>query len=510
MCADTDEPDIRDRSDRPARCAQQARRAVRSTDAVPSALVPPLPDAEPDRMARLDRLSASDLLTLQSGEAGWPMDIGVVAVFEGGALVDANGRFRADAAREAVRRRLSRVPRFRQVLRVPPRVLGPPVWVDGPNLDLARHVQVRPLAPAADTAGLLGVVEELWSTPLDLASPLWRLWFLPGLAGGRVAMLLKVHHVMADGVAGMGLLATLLDRDEDPTVDDRPAAPPPSAAALVRDELGRLGDVARTSLASGRPAALRDALQRSRATLREFDAVRHAARTSLDRVVGPGRRLGVVGRRLDTVRGIAHAHGATVNDVLLSAVAGGLGALLRSRGEEVHDVAPLAYEPVTLLLRRRAGGRPDDAGMIFVPLPVGVADPVERLRRVAAATADRKRHVIPAPVGLPTRTLLVRRIMMRVAARQRWAAVYVADVPGPRTRLSLEGAELQELFPVVPLAGRTPIGVGALSYAGRLGITVVADRDACPDIGIFTDGLSAALAELERTAASVPDDLARR
>jgi len=209
VCADTDEPDIRDRSDRPARCAQQAGRAVRSTDAVPSALVPPLPDAEPDRMARLDRLSASDLLTLQSGEAGWPMDIGVVAVFEGGALVDANGRFRADAAREAVRRRLSRVPRFRQVLRVPPRVLGPPVWVDGPDLDLARHVQVRPLAPAADTAGLLGVVEELWSTPLDLASPLWRLWFLPGLAGGRVAMLLKVHHVMADGVAGMGLLATI-------------------------------------------------------------------------------------------------------------------------------------------------------------------------------------------------------------------------------------------------------------------------------------------------------------
>ena len=104
---------------------------------------------------------------------------------------------------------------------------------------------------------------------------------------------------------------------------------------------------------------------------------------------------------------------------------------------------------------------------------------------------------------------------MRFAARQRWAAVYVADVPGPRTRLYLEGAELLELLPVVPIAGRTPIGVGALSYAGALGITVVADRDACPDIEIFTDGLRATLTGLaavspSRTAASGPRSSGRR
>jgi diacylglycerol O-acyltransferase len=140
--------------------------------------------------------------------------------------------------------------------------------------------------------------------------------------------------------------------------------------------------------------------------------------------------------------------------------------------------------------------------MIFVPLPLGVDDPVERLRRVAAAAAGCKQHVLPAPDGGPNRSRLVRRFMMRVAARQRWADVYVANVPGPRTPLYLDGAQVRELYPVVPLAGRTPVGVGALSYAGRLGITVVADRDACPDIEIFTDGLRAALAELEHTASS--------
>ena len=450
-------------------------------------------------MAGLDRLSGSDLLMLQSGEAGWPMHIGVVAVLDGGALVDADGRFRIEAARRAVGWRLCRVPRFHQVLRVPPRLLGPPVWVDAPAVDLARHVHVRPLAPPAGTARLVHVVEELWSGRFDPARPLWEMWFLPGLAGGRIGLLLKVHHVVADGVGGMALLGALLDRDVtgEPGPVDRPPAAPPSTSALLRDQLRRLRG---SASALAHPVALVGGMNRTWLALREFDAVRRVPPTSLDRVVGPGRRIRVVDGRLDPVRDAAHAHGATVNDMLLAAVAGGLRALLLSRGEDVHDLQPLAYEPVTLLLRRAAAARPDEGGMIFVPLPLGVDDPVERLRRVSAAAADCKRHVLPAPAGGPNSIRLVRRLMMRVAARQRWADVYVANVPGPRTPLYLDGAQVRELYPVVPLAGRTPVGVGALSYAGRLGITVVADRDACPDIEIFTDGLRAALAELEHAA----------
>jgi diacylglycerol O-acyltransferase / wax synthase len=452
-------------------------------------------------MAGLDRLSGSDLLMLQSGEAGWPMHIGVVAVLDGGALVDADGRFRIEAARRAVGRRLCRVPRFHQVLRVPPRLLGPPVWVDAPAVDLARHVHVRPLAPPAGTARLVQVVEELWSGRFDPARPLWEMWFLPGLTGGRIGVLLKVHHVVADGVGGMALLGALLDRDVtgEPAPAGRPPASPPSTSALLRDQLRRLRG---SASALAHPVALVGGVNRAWLAMREFDAVRRVPPTSLDRVVGPGRRIRVVDGRLDPVRAAAHAHGVTVNDMLLAAVAGGLRALLLSRGEDVHDLRPLAYEPVTLLLRRAAAARPDEGGMIFVPLPLGVDDPVERLRQVSAAAAGCKRHVLPAPAGGPNSIRLVRRLMMRVAARQRWADVYVANVPGPRTPLYLDGAQVRELYPVVPLAGRTPVGVGALSYAGRLGITVVADRDACPDIEIFTDGLRAALAELEHAASS--------
>ena len=461
-------------------------------------------------MAGLDRLSGPDLLMLQSEEAGWPMHIGVVAVLEGGAVVDggalldANGRFYVDAARQAVGRRLYRVPRFRQVLQVPPRLLGPPVWVDAPAVDLARHVHVVHLAPPAGTVQLVQVVEELWSRRLDLACPPWEMWFLPGLTGGRVGVLLKVHHVVADGVGAMALLGALLDREVtgEPPPSDRPPAAPPSTSALLRDQLRRLRPSGRAVAALAHPVALVRRMKRAWAAMRELDAVRRVPPTSLDRVVGPGRRLRVVSGRLDLLRDVAHAHGATVNDVLLAAVAGGLRALLLSRGEDVHDLHPLAYEPVTLLLRRAATARPDEGGMIFVPLPVGIDDPVERLRRVAVAAADCKQHVIPAPAGGPNRSRLVRRLMMRFAARQRWADVYVANVPGPRTPLYLAGARVLELYPVVPLAGRTPVGVGALSYAGRVGITVVADRDACPDIEIFTDGLRAALAALEHAAST--------
>jgi diacylglycerol O-acyltransferase / wax synthase len=461
-------------------------------------------------MAGLDRLSGPDLLMLQSEEAGWPMHIGVVAVLDGGALVDggglvdANGRFDVEAARQAVGRRLYRVPRFLQVLHVPPRLLGPPLWVDAPAVDLARHVHVRPLMPPAGTAQFVQVVEELWSPRLDLARPPWEMWFLPGLTAGRVGVLLKLHHVVADGVGGMALLGALLDREmtQEPRPSDRPPVLPPSTSALLRDQLRRLRPSGRAVSAVAHPVALVRGMKRGWAAMRELDAVRRMPPTSLDRVVGTGRRLRVVSGRLDLVHDVAHAHGATVNDVLLAAVAGGLRALLLSRGEDVHDLRPLAYEPVTLLLRRAAAARPDEGGMIFVPLPLGVDDPVELLRQVAVAAAGCKQHVIPAPAGGPNRSRLVRRLMMRFAARQRWADVYVANVPGPRSPLYLAGAKVQELYPVVPLAGRVPVGVGALSYAGRLGITVVADRDACPDIEVFTDGLRAALAKLEHAASS--------
>jgi hypothetical protein len=149
----------------------------------------------------IDRLTALDRLML-AVDRRWPQDIGALAVLDGTALVDPSGEVRIDAVRAVIASRLHRVPRFRQVVQVPRRGRGGPLWVDAPRFHVREHVLVRPLAPGTDEAGLLAVAEQLRRERLDPASPLWRMWLLPGLLGGRVAMVVQLHHAIADGLAG--------------------------------------------------------------------------------------------------------------------------------------------------------------------------------------------------------------------------------------------------------------------------------------------------------------------
>ena len=139
-----------------------------------------------------------------------------------------------------------------------------------------------------------------------------------------------------------------------------------------------------------------------------------------------------------------------------------------------------------------------------VSLPIGVPDPILRLRLITRETTQRKRRTRPAG-GTLLRNGVIQRAMLRLMKRQRWANVYVANVPGPPTPLRLAESQILELFPVVPLLGNVTVGVGALSYAGQFNITVVADRDSCPDLEVFTQGVRAALQSLAETPLMVPN-----
>jgi diacylglycerol O-acyltransferase len=447
----------------------------------------------------MERLTAQDLSMLWPDDFGWPQDIGVVAILDGTRVLGADGRLRIEAVREAIERHLHLIPRFRQLLYTPRRGLGRPVWVDAPSFNLTEHVQVLPLAAHADEAQLLLAAEQLRRRRLDRSRPLWEMWLLPGLPQRRVGFFMKVHHTIADGVAGVALFGALLDVTPDlPATPVRPwtPAPMPTTRDLLADNLHRRTlAVDRAFSKSARPlTTLRDVRHAWPAVHEAF--AEQAPQTSLNRPIGGRRRLVLVRTNLELVRQIAHAHSAKLNDVLMTVVAGGLRELVRSRGEPVGHLVLRAFVPVSLHREQPGPARGNLDGAMVVPLPVGVPDPVRRLRLITAETAARKK--ISRPSGgaiLPNG--VVQKAFLRLATRQRMANAYVANVPGPATPLYLAGAPLLEVFPVVPLLGNLTLGVGALSYAGQFNITVVADGDACPDVDVFADGVRDALLELK-------------
>jgi diacylglycerol O-acyltransferase len=446
----------------------------------------------------IDRLSGLDQLMVRAS-ARWPQDIGALAVLEGGPLLDADGRFRIEAVQAAIGAKLHLVPRFRQVIRVPPRGRGGPVWVDAPRFDIRDHVLVHSLPEGSGEADLLAETEFLRRRRLDPSRPLWELWFMPGLADGRIAMFARLHHAIADGMAAMSTISTLLDTVPDAIpAPARPwtPTPAPSDDDLLADHLyGYLRKARGGVSVLTRP---RSTLQRARTAwpaIRELLAEEPSSRTSLDRVVGPDRNLAIFRTGLGQVKDVAHAHQATVNDVVLASTAAGLGALLRGRGEPVEGTTVRIYVPVSL--RRAGSGGPQRGNLIAqmaVPLPLGGTDPHRRLRGVSAETETRKarsRTSLGVLIGGP----IARRLMLMAVMRQR-VNVTSASIAGPTAPLYLAGARVIEVFPILPLIANEPLGVGALSYAGALAIGIVADRDAFPDLGVFAAGMRGELEAL--------------
>ncbi|RZL83274.1 MAG: wax ester/triacylglycerol synthase family O-acyltransferase, partial [Rhodococcus sp. (in: high G+C Gram-positive bacteria)] len=190
----------------------------------------------------MERLTAQDVMTLWPDEAGWPQDIGVVALLDAGDFVGVDGRFLLGDVRAWMEARLPLAPRLRQVVYVPRWGLGRPVWVDAAAFDVRDHVRAVPPADGGNEARLLEVVEGLRRRPLDHCRPLWEVWFVPGLSDGRTAVYLRVHHVIADGLAGVAMFGALFDPAPDgpvPRVEPWAPARVPAAGELIVDNLRR-------------------------------------------------------------------------------------------------------------------------------------------------------------------------------------------------------------------------------------------------------------------------------
>jgi WS/DGAT/MGAT family acyltransferase len=424
-------------------------------------------------------------------DALWPQEVSALVILEGVSL-------QLGTLRATVGSRLHHVPRLRQLLYRPRRGLGGPLWVDAPAFDLTQHVITVAVPPPGDEAALLETVELLRRRRLDPSLPLWQMCVLTGLPDQQLGLFIKIHHTIADGVAALATIGAFLD-----TTPNHPIAPPPpwrpmplpNAAELLADNLrGHILQFGHGVATLAHPVTTARRLGGLWKQMRTFTGGRPAQPGSLDHMLTADRKLTLVRARLDKVAETAHAHHATINDVLLAATAAGLRALLLARGETTdHPVdidVPLTLRPV----KGRDRARGNRIAQMLIALPIDDADPHRRLELIAAQTAARKQEPHP-PVGRVLGNKFARRMVLK-ALRRHPVNVTSADLTGPPEPVYLAGARILEVFPVLPLMANVCLGIGALSYAGQFAVGVTADRDAYPDLDVFTAALRAELSAL--------------
>jgi diacylglycerol O-acyltransferase / wax synthase len=454
-------------------------------------------------MAGFERLSVLDELFLHLEGPNTHMHVGGVAVFEGPAPS-------WQETLEGVGSRLHLVPRFRQKLATIPYGLGRPVWVDDPHFNLGQHLQRRTVPEPGDAVALKRVVADLMSHQLDRAKPLWEMCFVEGLSDGRFAVISKTHHCVVDGVSGTDIMSVLMDTSPR----TRPVHAPPwdPAPEPTSDQL--LADAVAERLTS--PAELWRSLQsalmdRSNLPGKLLSGARaltafvggsldFAPVSSLNQPIGSQRRFETVLADLEGFKRVKNSLGGTVNDVVIAVVAGGLGHLLRARGEVTDGLELRAMVPVSVRTQepRTAGNR---LAALWARLPVGEEDPVKRFLSVTEGMRDLKRSGQSVGAQLLARigeyappTVLAQ--ASRIVARQRAYNLVVTNVPGPQFPLYLMGHKMEEVYPVLPLSDNTTLGVALLSYNGTIGFGFLGDSDTAPDLGVLAEGVEKAIAEL--------------
>ncbi|MEZ0074211.1 wax ester/triacylglycerol synthase domain-containing protein [Planotetraspora sp. GP83] len=450
----------------------------------------PLPPGEADSAVRpvIERVTATDLAVLAMGSAGpVPMQVGAALV------LGAERGFDVAAATELIADRIRSVPRLRQRLMPAPLGCGRPVWVDDAAFDVSLHVRTVTCPAPGDEQALLDAATAVVTEPLPRSRPLWSAVFVTGLADGAVGLVVVVDHVLADGLGGLAVLASLVDQSA------RPEAPPfpkrrPSPSELAADAFrGRLRTLSRL------PLLWRD----TRAAMGAAGGFNPApaARCSLIQPSGPRRRMAVVRTDLAALRAAAHLHGGTVNDAILAAITGALHRVLEGRGESVEAFSVTV--PVAARRTATTSGLGNQVGPLLVSLP-GAGDPGRRLARIADVIRSRRGSVAAPPAVYPLGPSL--RFASRLGLyrwymrHQRRLHTVVSNVRGPDRPLTIAGATIRAIIPLsVSETGNVTVSFIALSYAGTLAITVVADPDHLPDLPVLTAALRAELVALITT-----------
>ena len=417
--------------------------------------------------------------------------------------------------REVLRERLvAPYPRFRQRVCEPRLGIGSPQWEDDPAFDLDLHLHRVALPAPGDRAALQAFVADRMAVPLDRARPLWEFYLVDGYGPG-CAVVARMHHAIADGMALARVLFSLTD-----------AGPEAEAGETVAPEQhgggGPLGAITRplgAAVSFGRGAA-GAALHEGLETLAHPGHAAELARTAGDDMLTLAKVLaarpdtdtvlrgtaGIAERvawsepfALEPVRDLAHAHGATVNDVLVAATAGALREYLLTRDslvDEIHAIVPFNLRPLDEPLPRDLGNR---FGLVTLPLPVGIAQREGRLRAVMRAMG----RIKTSPEGPISYALLgaIGAAPAQVEARlvnvfSGVGSTVLTNVPGPRTTIYLAGSPIRGVLVWAPVSGNVAMSVSIFSYAGEVTIGVMTDAGLVPDPAAIVEGFATELAAL--------------
>jgi len=457
-----------------------------------------------------DRLTGLDASFLHLEDATAHMHVAAVLIFDG------DPPEQADVA-DALEQRLHLVPRYRQKLAFVPLNQGRPVWVDDPHFNLDYHVRKTALPAPGSEEQLRNLAGRVFSQRLDRDKPLWELWVVEGLEGGRFAVLSKTHHALVDGVSGVDVASVLFDTQAEPETPPAPgkrwlAAPSPSRAHLLGNALAeRVSEP--TEIVRGFRAALRAP---RRVALSAYESLvgvgamawaglNPAPPTIYNQPIGPHRRFNWVRVSLADVKAIKNELGGTVNDVMLTVVAGALGRHLRRRGVDTDGLVLKTMVPVSVRADLERGALGNRVAAMMAPLPVGESDPVDTLRAISESMSGLKES--GQAVGAQRLTELsgfapptVMAQASRVMSRQRFFNLVVTNVPGPQFPLYLMGREMIDMFPMVPLAPRQALGVAIMSYNGMVNFGLIGDYDVMYDLDEVTDDFADSLADLAEAA----------
>ena len=438
-----------------------------------------------------------------------------------------------DRLTELVESRLHLVPPFRRRLAEVPLGLDQPYWIEDPDFDIEFHVRELALPAPGDDRQLATQAARLHARPLDRRRPLWELYLIHGLQGGRYGLYTKVHHAAIDGVSGNDLLVALLDVSPQPgEVGEpppwRPEAEPGAVQLLARSALSLTRHPVRaarlsTQMVRSLPALVasparpwlplvdRFLLRRDRNVILSAPPL-VAPATPFNKNIGPHRRWAFGSLPLSEVKAVKNAAGVTVNDVVMALCAGALRAWLQD-----HDALPagplLAAVPVSIRTEEQQGTHGNQVSTVIAPLPTHLADPAERLRAAheAMRVAKEQHNALPAELltdiaqfSMPALANRASRLASRLRLLERVPPfnLFISNVPGPTVDLYMCGARLEAVYPLSAIADGQGLNITVLGSSGKLNFGILADRELVPDVERIMAGLADELAILQKTQAA--------